>query len=151
MADIIIFLNFQVISPKIPEPKPTMLHIYHYIGTLWTLFASVVSEQLLTAQFGQYHAVSADAFTDKVAHNCEQHVSNSNRTSECALLCSVLGRPRCFAFAQGPGTCWVCGPYNDELDPTGATIEATASVSYSGKWKSNMFFIFHPAMVNTLN
>ena len=125
-----------------------MLHIYQDIVILWSLLVPIASQRLMT-QFGQYYAVSTDAFTDKVAHNCEHHVFNSNRTSECALFCSVLGRPRCFVFALGPGTCWVCGPDYDELDPVGAIIEAMAFMAYSGRCK--MFLIFHTLiMVNEM-
>ena len=134
MSSARIFLHFQDIAPKIRGPYLAML----YVSILWTLLAPVVSQQLARAQFDQYHAVSTQAFIDMVAHNGERHMSHSNTTSECALFCSVLGRPRCFAFALGPGICWVCGPGNGESDPVGAMTEGMVLAAYSGNCDSNM-------------
>ena len=86
-----IFSHFQDIAPKMRGPYLAML----YVSVLWTLLEPVVCQQLARAQFDQYHAVSTQAFSDMVAHNDERHMSHSNTTSECALFCSVLGRPRC--------------------------------------------------------
>ena len=128
-------LYFQVIFPKIQDSHVAMLHIYWGIASIWTLQFAVVCQRFITTQFNQYHTVSTEAFTEMVTHNCEHRVTHSNRTIQCTLLCSVMGRPRCLAFVLAPGSCWVCGPDYDELDPTGDMIEAKASLAYSGKCK----------------
>ena len=133
VASTMIFLYLQVIFTKIRDPSLTMLQIcrFMYILSTCNLLVPVVSQRLITAKFDQYHTVSTGAFTDMVAHNCEHRESRTNIASDCALVCSALGRPRCFAFVLSPGSCWLCGPDYGELKPTGDMIEATASLVYS--------------------
>ena len=99
---------------------------------IWMLFFIIVPSHLLLAvQIDRYHAMSKDAFLDGVPYRCERHLSRLNRTTECALLCSGLGRPRCMGSALSRGSCWVCGEDFGEMYPSEA-IKASMEFYSSG-------------------
>ena len=83
--------------------------------------------------------MAKDAFLDAVPYKCESHPSRLNRTTECAFLCSVMGRSRCVASALGLGDCWVCREYFGEIYPSEA-IDALIGF-YSGGCENDLLSI----------
>ena len=110
---------------------------------IWSFFTLLLSHRLLAVRIDRYYAVSKDTFLDAVAYKCERHPSRLNRTTECALLCSALGRPRCLASALGPDSCWVCGEDFGEIYPNEAID--TAMEFYSGGCENALkhIYIYH--------
>ena len=105
---------------------------------IWTFFVLALCFRLHMAQIEQYYAVSKDDFLAIVAKKCENLLFPSYRTTECPLLSSLLGRPRCFATALAPGSCWLCGENFAEIYMSSTMNEATQFWLHSGRCGNNM-------------
>ena len=111
---------------------PTMVYILWGRRGIWTFFGLILSHRLITAQIDQYYMVSRGAFFNRVIFNCERHVTHSDMVIACAPFCYVPTRPRCYAFALGLGSCWVCG---EGIPTHGDMTTATAFWVDSGKYQ----------------
>ena len=78
-------------------------------GTWMFWFLVLPYQVLVEAESDKYHEVPKEAFMDVVTFKCQRQVPYSDTVVGCVPFCFMSNRRRCFAFAWGRTSCWVCG------------------------------------------